>query len=288
MMQLRHFNDIPTYQEEVQPFLAEDEVANGMLLGMVMSTRPRQGVRHKPYLVYLEDNRGPLLAAAMLGPRRLLLSSHRAVPSSAFKLLARDLHQNGRRVPTVFGPADMSGAFAHSWATLTGFSLRPGLRQRLMELERVVFPPTLPGGRLRRAILDDGERISQWTVDFQAEALPEMETNAASAQAIANRLISGGDLFLWENGEPVSMAARARPTLQTIAINLVYTPPEQRGHGYASACVSCLSRQLLDGGFERCTLFTDSTNRTSNHIYQAIGYRPVMDYAEYDFTRRER
>lgn len=287
-MQLRHFNDISTYQQEVQAFLAEDEVANGMLLGMVMSRRPRQGVRHKPYLAYLEDTQGPLLAAAMLNPRRLLLSSHRAVPPSAFKVLARDLHDKGRRVPIVFGPADMSGAFASAWATLTGFSPRPGLRQRLLELERVVFPPTLPDGRLRPAILDDTEQITKWTVDFQGEALPEAETDAASAQAIATGLISGGDLFLWENGEPVSMAAKARPTLQTIAINLVYTPPEHRGHGYASACVAHLSQQLLNDGFERCTLFTDSTNQTSNHIYQDIGYRPIMDYAEYEFTRRDR
>jgi len=287
-MQLRHFSDIPTYHEAIRHFLVEDEVANGMLLGLLMSSRPRQGVRHKPYLSYLEDNQGLLLAAVMINPRRLLLSSHRAVPQAACKLLARDLHKNGRRVPTVFGPADMSGAFANAWATLTGFSLRPGLHQRLLELEQVVFPPTLPDGRLRPAILDDTEQIAQWTVDLQAEALPEGETDAASAQAIATRLISGGDLYLWENGEPVSMAARARPTLQTIAINLVYTPPEQRGHGYASACVAYLSQQLLDEGYERCTLFTDSTNRTSNHIYQDIGYRPIMDYAEYEFTRRDR
>jgi len=287
-MQLEHFSDISAYQQGVQGFLAEDEVANGMLLGMVMSARPRRGVRHKPYLVRLDDNEGPLLAAAMLNPRRLLLSSHRAVPPAAFKLLARDLHSNGRRVPTVFGPADMSGAFANAWARLTGFSPRPGLRQRLLELERVAFPPTLPGGCLRSATPDDTEQIAQWVVDFQAETVPGGETDIASAQAIVTRLISGGDLFLWENGEPLSMAAKARPTLQTIAINLVYTPPEQRGHGYASACVAHLSQQLLDEGYKRCTLFTNSTNRTSNHIYQDIGYRPIMDYLEYEFIRRDR
>jgi hypothetical protein len=84
------------------------------------------------------------------------------------------------------------------------------------------------------------------------------------------------------------MASRARPTAYTIAINLVYTPPDQRGRGYASACVAHLSQRLLDSGYERCTLFTDATNRTSNHIYQEIGYRPVMEYAEYQFAMRER
>lgn len=286
-MQLHHHSDVSTYQEIISPFLAADEVANGMLLGLLMSSRPRQGLRHKPYLAYIEDGQGILLAAAMLSPRRLLLSSHRAVPAAALKLLARELHQSGRRVPTVFGPADLSRSFANAWSTLTGFSPRPGLRQRLMELEQVIFPPNLPGGRLRLAILDDREQIAQWTADFQAETSPERDSDIVSAQAIAEQLISGGDLFVWEDGEPVSMAAKARPTSQTIAINLVYTPPSQREHGYASACVAHLSQRLLDEGYIRCTLFTDSANRTSNHIYQDIGFRPIMDYAEYQFIRRE-
>jgi predicted GNAT family acetyltransferase len=287
-MQLRHFDDIYAYQQAIQPFLAEDEVANGMLLGMVLSSRPRQGVRHKPYLVCLDDSQGILLAAAMLTPRRLLLSSHRAVPAAALKLLARDLHQNGRRVPTVFGPADMAGAFANAWATATGFSPRPGLRQRLMQLEQVTFPPTLPTGHLRPALGNDLELIAQWTADFKAEALPDRERDLDTAQAIVTTLLTNGDVFLWENGGPVSMASRARPTLDTVAINLVYTPPEKRGRGFASACVAHLSQHLLDSGYSRCTLFTDSANHTSNHIYQNIGYRPVMDYAEYEFIRRDR
>jgi predicted GNAT family acetyltransferase len=285
-MQLRQFSDLHAYRVTVEPFLAEDETANSLLLGLLLSLRPRQGVRHKPYLVYVEDNQGPLAAAAMLNPRRLLLSSHRAVPAPAMRLLARDLQQSGRRVPTVFGPADMSRRFAHNWATATGLSLRAGLRQRLMELQAVAFPPTLPSGRLRPAILDDVICVAQWTVDFQTETHSESDPEAA--QAIANRLIHNGDLFLWENGGPVSMASRARPTACTIAINLVYTPPEQRGRGYASACVAHLSKQLLESGYERCTLFTDAANRTSNHIYQEIGYRPVMEYAEYEFTMRDR
>ena len=31
-------------------------------------------------------------------------------------------------------------------------------------------------------------------------------------------------------------------------------------------------------------LFTDLSNPTSNGLYQRIGYRPVADFAEYDFT----
>jgi predicted GNAT family acetyltransferase len=56
----------------------------------------------------------------------------------------------------------------------------------------------------------------------------------------------------------------------------VYTPPEHRGRGYASAAVAEVSRQILAAG-DRACLFTDQANPTSNRIYESLGYRPVGD-----------
>ena len=60
-------------------------------------------------------------------------------------------------------------------------------------------------------------------------------------------------------------------------------PPAQRKRGYASACVATLSHLLLNRGYEFCMLYTDLTNPTSNAIYQAIGYEPVIDSTMYRF-----
>jgi uncharacterized protein len=64
----------------------------------------------------------------------------------------------------------------------------------------------------------------------------------------------------------------------------VYTPPELRGRGYASACVAALTQQLLDSGRRFVFLFTDLANPTSNSIYQTVGYRPVSDVDQYQFA----
>jgi predicted GNAT family acetyltransferase len=57
-------------------------------------------------------------------------------------------------------------------------------------------------------------------------------------------------------------------------VQLVYTPPELRGNGYASACVAALvQEELAAGGL--CMLYADAANRTTNAIYQAIGFRHV-------------
>ena len=92
---------------------------------------------------------------------------------------------------------------------------------------------------------------------------------------------------VWDNGQPVAMAAKVRPTRNGMTISLVYTPPEQRRHGYATACVAALSQQLLDEGWQFCTLFTDLANPTSNSIYQKIGYQPVADFNDYLFDTAE-
>jgi uncharacterized protein len=64
---------------------------------------------------------------------------------------------------------------------------------------------------------------------------------------------------------------------------MVYTPPEHRRKGYASACVATLSQTLLNQGYKYCFLFTDLANPTSNHIYEAIGYQSVGDLSDYSF-----
>ena len=106
------------------------------------------------------------------------------------------------------------------------------------------------------------------------------------ATSWAQTHIGNGEVYLWvlPDGSIVSLLATTRPVSRVISIASVYTPPERRGHGYASRSVAALSQHLLDSGWQRCSLFTDLSNPTSNTIYQQVGYRPVHDFHEYDFS----
>jgi predicted GNAT family acetyltransferase len=64
----------------------------------------------------------------------------------------------------------------------------------------------------------------------------------------------------------------------------VYTPPEERGHGYATALVAHVSRAALEGGRRACYLHTDLSNATSNAMYQRIGYDRVCDAIDLRFV----
>ena len=92
-------------------------------------------------------------------------------------------------------------------------------------------------------------------------------------------------LVLWEDdGRLVSLAGHAGETPNGSRVGPVYTPPELRGRGYASALTAALTEQLLERR-RFCFLYTDLANPTSNSIYQRIGYRPVTDVTVWRFAQ---
>jgi uncharacterized protein len=267
-----------------QPFLEQDEITNNLILGtsLRLKERKRRSRRHVPFLATAVADGDVVAAAVMLPPHRLLLAYPMAAPT-ALRLLAELLWQTKTTISGILSPTPLAEEMARQWIQLTGVSYDVLAEQRLFVLYEV-NPPLWPNGRFRPARMEDIDLMAQWVYAFQNEALPHETADFQAAELIAANLLQRGDLYVWDNGGPVSMAARARPTRRGSAINLVYTPPDKRGQGYASACVASLSQQLLNSGLEFCTLFTDQTNPTSNHIYQAIGYRPVTDFLDLRFT----
>ena len=145
---------------------------------------------------------------------------------------------------------------------------------------RTVRPPRLPAGRFRVAALAEVERLARWFVAFGAD-IREVITAEGAASRVAE-LVSAGDLAVWElDGEAVSMAAVSRRTPWSSSIGFVYTPPELRGRGFASAVTAALSQRELDAGQRWCSLFTDQANPTSNHIYADIGYEPKTEFRHF-------
>jgi uncharacterized protein len=173
--------------------------------------------------------------------------------------------------------------FALRWAALHTCQAQPAMDLRIYQLT-TVRPPAAGPGQLRRATAADRPLLEAWFAAFHAEA---MHGAVASDRAtLVTRWLTAPSryLALWEDGAPVALAGATGPTPHGIRIGAVYTPPEQRRRGYASALVAALSQHQLDAGKRCCFLFTDLRNPTSNHIYQAIGYEPVVDIAELRFV----
>jgi hypothetical protein len=157
------------------------------------------------------------------------------------------------------------------------------MEERIYRAESVEQPAGVPG-RMRRYQPADRELVVAWLEAFSAEAQPAGAPPLDAAAWLDRRISSPeGHVVLWEDGPVVSMAAYGQPTPHGIRIGPVYTPPELRRRGYASAVTAAVTQALLDGGRRYCFLFTDLANPTSNIIYQRIGYRPVTDVDQWVF-----
>jgi predicted GNAT family acetyltransferase len=273
----------------VQRPLESNEAANSLMLGILFQLQrldetgeaPSYSMSAPPFLCRVTDAGELVMAAVMTPPHNLVVYGHRAELDSAAALIARHLQEEQRPLPGVLGPSGSAHAFVEAWLSCSGQGAKKAMAQRIYELRAVTPPPPTPG-EFREATAADLDLLTDWIGRFQREAMGQ---RTSRAREIAQTKLRDRDFYLWEDGGPVSMAAKARPTRHGISIGAVYTPPEFRRRGYATACVAHLSQFLLDAGWQFCALFTDLSNSTSNAIYQKIGYRPVCDFDEFHFEQ---
>ncbi len=266
--------------------LERNEVLNGLPLGVTLHLQQfPERIEIPPYLATVEEEGKLIVAAVMTPPYRLIVTSNQFdAYGEAPSLLIHNLRKHGWPVPGVIGPSPLSDLFAQTWTSLTGEVSHLRTHERLFELMQVIAPRPGPG-QLRITTPDDTALVVRWIKAFQEEAL-RTSLSDEEALAWARTRIGKGEVYLWvlPDGAIVSLVATTRPISRAISIGPVYTPSELRGQGYASRSVAALSQHLLDSGWQRCSLFTDLSNPTSNNIYQQVGYRPVHDFNEYDFS----
>ena len=271
------YADAAHFLRDTETALESNEAANSLMLGVCgQLVRHPERIESPPCLKSVKEGSDLILAAMMTPPHNLVVYGHQGDIDGATRALVDDVAGEGWSVPGVFGPSEVAEGLAARWAEVTGIGFDVTDRQLVYELRQVIVPVP-ERGRLRLAHEADTELAAQWRTAFHTEIFGA--TDPQKMVEATRFRIEQGDIFLWEDGQPVSIAMKTRPTRNGISVSLVYTPPELRRRGYATACVGELSRLLLDAGLKFCALFADAANATSNHIYQNIGYRPVCDHA---------
>ena len=160
------------------------------------------------------------------------------------------------------------------------------MEQGIYALDAVV-PAATAARRPRPAAPGRPGAAVRWWGEFGVEALGALEQDEEqNGRNVDHKLATPGNgIALWEvGGEPVSAVGYGSPTPTGVRIGPVYTPPEHRGRGYASALTAHVSAEQLAAGRDFCFLYTDLANPTSNKIYVAIGYRRVCDSIQYAFV----
>lgn len=280
-MEVRRFTSVDDFLAAAGDFLVAREAEHNLILGVCQNVRDiPETFTAPPYFAAVTDGDRVVAVALQTPPFQLVLSE--IDDPAAIPVLADDLA--GRDLPGAVGPVDHVRAFMEERVARGGPPAHLTTAERIFRLTAVTLPPSIPG-RTRVAEAADRALVASWLDAFMREALEESEP--ADIEAMTERWIArrGRTLHLWEDGEVVSLAGVGSATPNGVRIGPVYTPPEYRNRGYASALVAAVSQAQLNAGRRFCFLFTDLANPTSNHIYQAIGYERVRDV---DMWRHDR
>ena len=283
-MNIRTYSEVGEFLDRTRPLLEENEVLSNLMLGMcegLLKTPPKP--EQSVFLATVEDAASVQLMVLINGANRMILMPYQTPAEESFDTLIEYFASENKKLPGVVGPVPLADQFAAKWAAKQNQTAKININMRAFELTEVI-PPSNVSGEGRFATLAELELLSKWSKAFLVDAGLHDAPTDEQIQLATTQRIEGGNLFLWyDQGQPVSMSNQSRPTVHGTCVNLVYTPLEWRGHGYASAGVAALSQHILDSGKTFATLFTDMTNPTSNKIYQNIGYHPIADFNEYDF-----
>ena len=269
-------DDAAEFLRAAGPLLLPNEARDNLIFGIAGSIVSDPGRYPEARFWIVTDGDDPAAAAMRTPPFNLVLAKSR--DDDALVALAAGITGE---LPGIVGGRPEVDRFARLWSERHEVTPRIQRRQGVYALEAVRPLPPAPG-EARAATPADRPLLLEWSHAFGEEVLDEDDPGRIEAVALVDHRLGApdGGFLLWEDaGEPVSAAGWGGPTPNGIRIGPVYTPPELRGRGYATALTAELSQRLLDQGRRFCFLFTDLANPTSNAIYERIGYVRVAESA---------
>jgi uncharacterized protein len=274
-MEVIRYSDPAILWEKLRPRLLKQEAANNLIVGILKSISENKDQQSEDHLWFTVENGGDIeLVGWRTPPFDFGLWSAKIETTQALECFLDFLEKEGlEKVGAVGKPALVESYIA---LAIPRFNLENTftMNQGIYECRRV--DPTLLGrGSIRLVTMDEIEKLTDWMIAFHIESLNQEPLRSEARNKLKTDIENGLYFFYEEEGQVLSTLATARPMVNGISVNMVYTPPTYRRKGYATRSVALLTRQLLDEGWKFTALFTDLDNPTSNSIYQKIGYRRV-------------
>ena len=225
------------------PFLETDPVLHNVALTLLHDriAHPVPG----RYWWVTDDAVGnaPVIGYAWQSPAAFMAGLTPTTTAAAHALADRVL-ADVPDLPGVTGEAGTAAAFTGRWTEQAVVGAAPREGERVYRLDHVDPVPAAPG-QPRPADGDEIELVVSWLDVFHVETDHDL---AIDLDVVVRLRVAEGLMWVWDDGGPVALTRVTEPVGGVVRVGPVYTPPDQRGHGYATSLVAFLSQRALDDG----------------------------------------
>ena len=228
--------------------------------------------------VFLARDDGEIIGVAYCGRQIVVAAEPHAIPAIAASIAARG------PVRSIVGERD---AMAALWPLVAARLGTPRLvrdRQLVMEVSLSTLK-VIPGAvTVRHAAMNEARVVAESSALMIAHELeydPRSDATTFEAgvrQMIEHKLwwvgVSSGRLCFFCNVGPWSD--------RTAQLQGIWTPPDLRGHGLASASLSAICRRLLEV-FPTLSLYVNDFNERAIALYRRTGFEHIGDFTTIAF-----
>ena len=280
-MIVKEYGNADHFIADYETILLEKEVSSQLLYCAASQSQNSLADTKELFGAVLDETKVLLLFAISCNLELLLYSPDIHTETEATAALADYLGEKSIIIGGLNAKQSLCQSFIEHYRKFRKGTFIQKLGTDTMELRQLnEVKPT--EGKQRLAEMEDVKLVADWIIQFQIEAMID-ETDYEATVLKASQLVAKQQVYLYENEDNlvVSMAAATRKLVHGMGITYIFTPPEHRGQGYAAANIYYLSKQLLEHGYEFCTLFVDKMNPLTNRAYEKLGYKVIEDNYEY-------
>lgn len=257
------------FHQCISPFVAGKETKYNLFCGLLNHALNAKSPSEFPLMGTCGSWDSIQFAFLQTPGRNLILigDSCRRIDDFVFQL-----YEHVPQIPGIVTSRMLGEKFAQNWCRLSGNKFNIDMQQWIYELQELIAPRFCEG-QFRLAESKDLTWLTQAAEEFHKEAIPHDQFNSDQFQKVLNANINRQKIGVWQVGDQtVSVGMLLRPYLDSICIGFVYTPRQFRNRGIASALTHALCLEARRQSYHRIVLYTDASNKPSNHVYQKLGF----------------
>ncbi len=280
-MEFKRYENIEEFGKENLELLLEKEWLNNLIVGNYFEGLKKGA---EGWLLGKVTDKGKTeLIILYRKPYRVLLATPTDnTNDELYKFAANEVYKIDQNILGVNTEKEIANKFARYYCELAGLKFKPHMELRILLLTKLNEPKLNNDLIFRKANINDKQVLVNYIDQYYREAVDEIHTKEELEERFERRL-QKGDYVLEKNGKIVCQAALTRDLQRGKCVSGVFTPTEERGKGYAYNLVYRITEQELKNGAEYCVLFTDNKNPISNHVYEKIGYKKMVDCEDLHF-----